>query len=187
MDNQIVEWTAQSAAASFAGIKIGQLHLTEAPTREIWSILPYRGHEAALEALLPSGMPAPNRCLGADSTRLIWSGRGQALWVAEGPPAPGLAQQAALVDQSDAWCVLHLTGAGAGDVLARLCPLDLAPAIFGPGYTARSLIGHMSAQITWMPDGFEIMVFRSMAETAVHELSQAMRQVAARQGLSISG
>ena len=187
MASQTIELPDQSAAATFDGFEIADMRLTEGCPREVWSIAPYPGHEAALETLLPSGMSAPNRCLGTDDARLIWSGRAQALWIADVPPAPGLAQQAALVDQSDGWCVLWLEGAGAADVLARLCPLDLAPAIFGPGHTARSMLWHMTAQITWRPDGYEIMVFRSMAETAVHEIAQAMRQVAARQGLSISG
>ena len=43
----------------------------------------------------------------------------------------------------------------------------------------------MAAQITRLPKGFEVMVFRSMAGTAVHELQVAMQSVAARSKVSI--
>ncbi len=183
----MVDLTDLSAASTFAGFEVAQMRLTEAPTRVIWSIAPFPGREAALEDLLDAGFPAPNRCVGKEGARLIWSGRAQALWLGATAPAQGLAQQAALVDQSDAWYVLRLEGDRVEDVLARLCPLDLAPALFKPGHTARSLVGHMSAQITRLRTGFEVMVYRSMAQTAVHEVIQAMRSVAARRALSMSG
>ena len=86
-----------------------------------------------------------------------------------------------MTDQSDGWAVMRLEGAGARDVLARLCPLDLRAPVFKRGHTARSLLGHMNASITRVGvNAFEIMVFRSMANTAVHELNEAMKSVAAQ-------
>ena len=183
----MVDLAELSAAASFTGFEVAGMRLSEAPDRIIWSVSPFPGREAALEGLLDGGFPAPNRTTGKEGARMVWSGRAQALWIGTTAPAPGLAQQAALVDQSDAWCVLRLEGDRVEDVLARLCPLDLAPALFKRGHTARSLIGHMSAQITRLPAAFELMVYRSMAETALHELIQAMQSVGARRDLSISG
>lgn len=177
--------TPKTAADGLLPLTVGKVSLTEAQTRQIWSIQPYPGSEAALNDALPDGFPAPNRALGTDTAQLLWSGRAQAFWVAETAPDTALAVHAALTDQTDAWCVLRLEGEGAEAVLARLTPLDLRASQFALGHTARSLVGHMAAQITRLPNGFEVMVFRSMAGTAVHELQVAMESVAARAQVSI--
>ncbi len=111
---------------------------------------------------------------------MVWAGCGQALWIGTRAPDPKRAATAALTDQSDAWTVVRREGAGADDALARLTPLDLREGHFKRGHTARTLVGHMTAQITRTTKGFEIMVFRSMAGTLVHELHVAMQSVAAR-------
>ena len=70
---------------------------------------------------------------------------------------------------------------GLEPVLARLTPIDLRDSAFPKGATARTVIGHMTGSITRTgADTYAIMVFRSMAKTAVHELERAMRGVAAR-------
>jgi len=79
---------------------------------------------------------------------------------------------------------LALEGAGVGDVLARLVPLDMSEAVFPVGGAKRSSLGHMAA-VFLRPSAtrVEILVFRSMAKTAVHELDRAMKAVAARAAL----
>ncbi len=175
----------KTAADGLLPLSIGAITLTEAPSRQIWSIQPYPGSEAAVHDALPDGFPAPNRTSGKDGARLVWSGRAQAFWIGSDAPDAALSDHAALTDQSDAWCVLRLEGEGAAEVLARLCPLDLRDSQFKRGHTARSLVGHMAAQVTRTPKGVEVMVFRSMAGTAVHELKVAMESVAARAQMSI--
>ena len=92
-----------------------------------------------------------------------------------------LAAEGAITDQSDAWAFMRLTGAGAEDVLARLVPVDLRLAVFMPGQTVRTELMHMMASITRSgDDSFDIMVMRSFAKTAVHDLHEAMKSVAAR-------
>jgi sarcosine oxidase subunit gamma len=92
-----------------------------------------------------------------------------------------LEKHAALTDQSDGWTVVQVQGAGGADVLARLTPLDLRPAVFKRGHTARSDLMHMAASITRTGDDtFMIMVFRSMADTLLHDLQRAMEGVASR-------
>ncbi len=137
---------------------------------------------AALEAAHGMGFPAPNRTSGKAGARCVWFGRNQALLI--GPAADAtLARHAALVDQSDAWCAVSLTGASSEDVLARLVPLDLRAGRFKRGHTARSQLGHMQASITRTgTDSFMILVFRSMAASLIQELSHAMQAVAARRG-----
>lgn len=183
----MANWAELSAAraAGFSDLEQNGLRLAEALPGHICSVSPYKGRDDGLAEALGVAFPAPGKVVALAGARLIWCGPGQAMWVGDDQPPAGLAQHAALVDQSDGWCVLHLTGERPEEVLARLCPLDLAPAMFKQGQTARSLLGHMTAQITRIDAGFELMVFRSMAGTACHELTQALRQVAARRDLSI--
>ncbi len=168
-------------------LAVGGVTLTEVVPEAITSIMPYDGQEKPASDLLKSlcgmGLPKPGRSTGRGGARVVWTGAGQAMVL--GPPVDaGLGRHAALSDQSDAWAVLRLEGAGVAEVLARLTPLDLNPGVFKRGHAARSLLGHMSAGITRVgADAFEIMVFRSMAKTAVHELEEAMKSVAARVAL----
>ena len=118
------------------------------------------------------GVPEAGRVEARDGVRRLWCGGGQALVL--GPGDEG-------VDVSDGWTVLRLDGAGWRDALARLTPLDLRG--FGEGRTARTVIGHMTAQITPVGDAaVEVMVMRSMTRTAVDEIAHAMRLVAERAG-----
>lgn len=125
------------------------------------------------------GFPSPNRTTGKEGARCIWAGQGQAFLLG---PAPGVIRGAAISDQSDAWAVMRLQGVDAEQVLARLVPVNLTAGSFRRGHTVRTMINHMSASITRTGvDTFDIMVFRSMAATAVHELAEAMKSLAARQ------
>ena len=93
----------------------------------------------------------------------------------------GLANYAALTDQSDGWTVVELKGAGAADVLARVTPLDLRSDVFKKRHTARSDLMLMNSSITRTGDNaFVIMVFRSMAGTLLHDLQRAMEGLASR-------
>jgi heterotetrameric sarcosine oxidase gamma subunit len=66
-------------------------------------------------------------------------------------------------------------------VLARLVPLDLRPAAFAVGMALRAPLNHLSAVlIRESADSILILIFRSMARTAWHEVETAMRSVAAR-------
>ena len=129
---------------------------------------------------LKLAFPTPNSMAG-DGPRIVWTGRGQAFLIGAEPPK-GLEGAAALVDQSDGWAGLRLAGPTAADVLARLVPLDLRA--MAVGACARSLLGHL-ALVLMRPEAeaFEMLVFRSMARTAVHEIDTAMRQLAARAGV----
>lgn len=175
---------AKSPCAGLLPIRLGPLTLSEVDPGAMTAIAPYKGQEAALSKALRAahgvGFPAPNRSGGGPGARAIWFGRDMALLL--GPaPDPGLARWAALSDQSDGWAVVRLDGVGARDVLARLTPLDLRTGVFAQGHTARSDLRHMMASITRVgAEAYQIMVFRSMAETLVHDLQTAMQSVTAR-------
>ena len=68
----------------------------------------------------------------------------------------------------------------AGEVLARVCPLDLDPGQFPTGRTARTEVAHMMGSVTAIADGFEIRVMRSFAGTLIHDLEQTIRSLAAQ-------
>jgi len=175
---------AKSACDGLLPVSMGALSLTEIDYGNVTMVAPFRGQEAAvsdaLKAAIGAGFPAANRALGKAGARVVWSGLGQALVL--GPTVTNTG--AALVDQSDAWACLALEGDGAAAVLARLTPLDLRDGAFKRGHAARSLLGHMTCLFIRTGDArYEMLVFRSMAKTAVHEISRAMQSVTAQEVL----
>ena len=121
-----------------------------------------------------------NKELRDDPHRAIWMGWGRALVVGAALPA-GIGEVAAVTEQGDGIAALRIEGEAVEAVLARLVPVDLRAGVFPEGTTARTLVGHMIAQVTRIsPQAFEIMVMRSMGHTLVHEVKQAARMVAAR-------
>lgn len=179
----MADLVAKSACAGLEPIETGGARLYEAAAGAITSLSPRGAPAQASDALKSAhglAFPAPGRATGREGARALWSGRGQALLI--GPtPSEALSKHFVLTDQSDGWACLRLDGEGARDVLARLCPLDLREGRFRRGHSARSLIGHMNASITRVgAQGWMILVFRSMAHSAWHELGTAMGAVAAR-------
>ncbi len=145
------------------------------------SVAPFAGQEAAVAARLGMALPPPGRAQALPQGRVVWAAIG--LWLVEGPAVAGLDGLAALADQTDAWAGLALAGPNAEAVLARLVPLDLAPQAFPEGTAARSQLRHLPLLIVREADGFELLVPRSTAATAVREIAEAMRGVAARASL----
>lgn len=176
------ELIAKSALAGQAPLTCAETTLAEAPAVAMTSIAPFPGAlDAVNAALAPLGVsfPAPNRVSSGPAARLMWTGRDQAFLI--GAAAPDLTGVAATTDQTDGWATLSLTGPLATDTLARLVALDLRDAAFPVGQTARSGLNHMSAILSRTgPVAWEIMVFRSMARTAWHELAEALEMQAAR-------
>ncbi len=170
--------------AGLVPVEEGALRLSEIDLARVTSLAPYRGQAAALGAALRDGhglgWPGPGQVIRGDAGAVQWFGRDLALLI--GPePDTGLAAHAALTDQSDAWAVLRLEGAGAAAVLARLCPLDLRDRHFAEGATARTEVAHMAGAVTRAGrEAYDIMGFRSMAASLVHEITLAMRRVTAR-------
>nr|WP_246849789.1 sarcosine oxidase subunit gamma [Rubellimicrobium arenae] len=164
-------------------LAIGAAHLSEVDPGPVTSIAPFRGQEAALSrALGGAALPSPGRVQRMNEGRLVWSGPGRAILV--GVPVPeGLSELAAVVEQGDGLACLRLEGLAAREVLARLVPIDLRDGAFPEGATARTLLNHLAVTLIRIePRAYEIFAMRSMARTLVHELDEAMRRVAARQG-----
>jgi heterotetrameric sarcosine oxidase gamma subunit len=174
---------AKSPLEGKAELTVGGVTLAEVGAGPITSVAVHHdGAKTVARALKPLGLtfPAPNRFVEAKGARIVWTGRDQAFLIGvAAPDLPG----AAVTDQSDGWAVLSLRGAGAVDTLARLVPLDLRLPAFPVGTAARTQVNHMNAILLRTGDyDIEIMVFRSMAETAWHEIAAAMQVLAARSG-----
>ncbi len=167
---------AQSATGTRLPLEIGAAILEDAQPEAITWVAPFDGKTADVARAL-GRFPKPGETFEVTGGRALWSGPGQAL-ILGAPVAPA---DAAHADQSDAWTVVTLTGATAPDILARLTPLDLRDTAFPTGTTARTLLNHMTVSLTRIaPYTYEILAFRSMTQTLIHDLSRAMAQVAAR-------
>lgn len=180
----MADLTATSPMNLPADITIGTVRLSEVAVSSITSVAPFKGQvEAASHAMLDAhgvAYPAANQVERNGEAAALWFGHDSALLI--GPDADAsLSPVAALVDQSDAWCIAQIEGAQARDVLARLTPADMRASAFGIGQTMRTQIKHMTGSITRVEsERYHVMVFRSMAQTLIHDVTQAMARVAAR-------
>jgi len=167
---------ALTPAQGLLPLTVGDVTVAEVAAGSLTSVAPFKGQKTAvshdLKDQVGAGLPAMGRRTGA----VTWFGHG--VWMVAGAVSP---KGAAVTDQSDAWVVVEVQGAGAEDVLARLVPVDLRASVFKKNHVAKTMLAHMSVTIIRTgPDRFEIMAMRSMARTLVHDLETAMRGVAAR-------
>ena len=169
-------------------IEIGETVLACIQPASILSVAPFKGERMAvtdtLKAVLKLALPTVGRVTVKKHIRAMWAGQGQ--WFVVGDIAletltEALDTKAAVSDQSDAWVVLTLEGADASEVMSRLCSLDLGA--LEQGQTARAEFAHMMSCITPTSKGFEIMIMRSFAKTAIHHTREAMRKLAAQRAL----
>ena len=129
-------------------------------------------------------LPAPNRFTEGKGARLAWTGRGQYFLIGA-PATESLAGIAAMTDQSDGWAALRVDGPGTEAALTRIVPVDVRLAAFPEGAALRTAFNHMNAILMRTgPKTVEILVFRSMARTAWHEVEAALTALAARQNLT---
>jgi heterotetrameric sarcosine oxidase gamma subunit len=181
----VPELIAKTALAGQAPVLRGGTRLEETDLGPITAIALFPGQEkAANKALKPLGFsfPAPNSFAVKDRAMLVWTGRAQAFLI--GAEAPDLAGVAAVTDQSGGWAALTLTGPAAAEALMRYVPLDLRLQSFPVGRAVRAPVYHMQAVLMRVSaDSLTVLVFRSMARTAWHEIDEALKTLAARAAL----
>ncbi len=176
------ELIAKTALAGRTPVVRGGTTLAEVDLGPVTSIALFPGQAAAVNAgLQPLGLgfPAPNCMASAGEAMIVWTGREQAFLI--GAEAPDLGDAAAVTDQSGGWAALSVTGPAAADALMRYVPLDLRLQAFPIGRAVRAPVYHMNA-VLWRSgeDSLMVMVFRSMARTAWHEIDEALISLAAR-------
>ncbi|MBT3534300.1 MAG: hypothetical protein HN478_10510 [Rhodospirillaceae bacterium] len=121
---------------------------------------------------------APGHVAGGDDFTALWLGPSE--WLILGRNgrdrlAENLAGcHHALIDNGDGQQVIALSGARAGAVLSKLCPLDLGGPEMDPGRCARSVLAGIGVTI-WRGDtgAFQMHVGRSFADYAWRIIADA--------------
>jgi sarcosine oxidase subunit gamma len=141
--------------------------------------LPFPAYLAGIPLAL-----TPNRVAVAGGLRVLWLGPDEWLVVAEGD-APDLlprleravaGRRAAVTDLSSSRAIIELTGAGARDLLAAGCGLDLHPRVFGPGQCAQTLLARVPVILDQL-DGaphYRVLVRRSCVRWLVDWMIDAV-------------
>ena len=141
----------------------------------------------ALKAAFGLSVPAVDRSVARGETRLLGLQQGQffLLFPDEGSDPVSeiraqLGETAYMTDQSDGWVLLRLSGPLCLAALARICPLDLDPAVFPPDAVARTLMEHLGVVILREAEAsFLLMSARSSASSFLHAVETSLRNVVA--------
>jgi heterotetrameric sarcosine oxidase gamma subunit len=178
----VAELKAQNPFADLLPMKIGGVSVDARGLGHL-TVLGDLGNRAALAEALEQAhgltLPEPLRSTENGVARCIWFGRNEVLLIGP-PPDAALVKAAAVVDVSDGWAAVQLSGAEAEEVLARLVPVDVRASVFERGHTLRSQLREIPVSLTRSEGGFLLLVPRSMAATGVQELRRAMEAVASR-------
>ena len=170
---------AKSPAAGLCPVEFDGLKLVELSFPYLFSISPYPKNEKKCSAVLKKnhGIHMPNVCraTGRSHKKAIWFGN-FTLFIGEEPNI-ALSEVAAVVDQSDAWCSLRLTGKNAEEVMQRICPIDVRLSVFKTGCVAKTMLGLMPVTLHRSgKDQFDIYGFRSMSRTLVSEITESIKK-----------
>lgn len=128
---------------------------------------------AAVQAGTGLGVPGTREMLHAGAASVAWMSPDELLVMVPAADLPGrlAAMQAAaaggfvtLADVGDARARFRIRGPRAREVLMKLCPVDLAPAAFGPGRIRRTRAAQIAVAL-WNTDAdsFDLVCFRSVA------------------------
>ena len=120
------------------------------------------GFAAAVGSTLGAALPTePNTVRDTGAYQISWAGPDEwIIYTAAGAEGLLLGQlrsalenvHSSVVDVSDYYTILRISGARARDVLAKGCPLDLHPSVFGPGKCAGSLFLKAAIRILQVDD-----------------------------------
>jgi heterotetrameric sarcosine oxidase gamma subunit len=179
---RVARLIALTAFGDLLPAAFGPVTCTDATPEALFAITPFAGKADQVSAALQDqiGLPlaAPGQARAEGGQFCVWSAQGQ--WLISAPAH--LAGLAAVVDLSDYYAGITLTGAGHDDLLARLVPVDLRLAHFPTGRVIRSLLGQMPALIIRpADDAISVMVPRSMAQSLVQDLTRTATIWQARQ------
>ena len=125
-----------------------------------------------------------NRFVDAENGRVCWLGPSEWLIMIAASVEARTAERlrAALTDEfaavteiGSAQAVLGVNGSHARELVAKGCPLDLHPRVFGPGHCAQTLLARAGVTILQTSDApvFELVVRRSYADYVWRWLTDA--------------
>lgn len=96
--------------------------------------------------------------------------------LADKPIKKLLKDTAYCTDQSDAWCMIKISGKGVYAALERICPLNLAPETFEVGCVARTSMEHLGVVIFKTDiDTFVLMGATSSADDLLHAVTVSIK------------
>jgi sarcosine oxidase subunit gamma len=159
-------------ASGSAGVVVREL-----PDCGLATLTAKRGRSAELSerilARFALVLPTSPHRMESREWAFVWTGPDQWLACAAPTPAGGMETAladvatgvAAVVDQSHARILLHLSGSRVRDALAKGLPLDLHPRAFPPGHAASTLCAHVAVTLwrTDDDDAFVVSVARGFA------------------------
>ena len=139
--------------------------------------------KAAVKSVTGLAVPAQRRVETTADMSVAWMSPDELLIVCDytdvsthvAALGKALASEHALaVNVSDARSVVRVSGSGARDALAKLCPVDLSETAFQSGMIRRTRLAQVAAAF-WMTgeDSFDVICFRSVADYVFDSLSVA--------------
>ncbi len=160
-------------------VELGAMKLEEVALPEVTLIAPFKGQMMLVADALKENigliLPPAGQYRASARAGAYWRSPGQ--WLVFGALDTGaLKGMAAVVDMSDAFGRLRLTGGR--EALARLVEVDLEA--MPPGQVAHTALVDIGISVIVTGDGFELMLPRSYAASAVGRIETAMRGVVAR-------
>jgi heterotetrameric sarcosine oxidase gamma subunit len=129
--------------------------------------------------------PSPHRAIAGD---IAFAGTAPRAWLATRERGGNaftislnktIGDLASVSDQSDAYAVLRLSGPKVRDALYKLLPVDVHPRVFKIGCVSVTVAAHIGVTMWRLDDDddgspvFEIAVFRSLAASFWHALSES--------------
>ena len=185
-----------ASAPGHFGVVPGAITLCETTITAAWNVQGNPLHApflATARQVFDVALPqVPNTTTQSAGWTALWLGPRSWLLVARGTSSNALSASAftshrdacndvggALFDVSASRVAYTIAGPHAASVLAKGCPLDFHPRVFGAGQCAQSLLGHINALI-YRPEAtpaFMVLVARSMASDAWHALGVSAAQV----------
>jgi sarcosine oxidase subunit gamma len=150
------------------------------------------GIKAAVKSATGLDVPAQRQALMGQGTAALWMSPDELLLlcsyteVAErlaGIESALKGQHFLAANVSDARTFVRISGTGAREVLAKLCPVDLSPEGFKPGMFRRTRMAQVPAAF-WLDEAgnFHLICFRSVADYAF-ELLKVSAQPGGEVGL----
>ena len=190
------------SVSAFAGVSAsgaGGVIVSDRDGLGIATILVRKGQADALATRVRDkfGIALPREPHRVSNGAIAFAGTGPETWLATAENGGNafaaslraeLRDDAAVVNQSDGYAVLRLTGPKVRDALAKGVPVDLHPGAFRVGDVASTLVAHIGAVLWRLDDDkgsavFEVAVFRSLAGALWHWLSEG----GAEFGLTFAG
>jgi len=139
--------------------------------------------KAAVKKAVGLDIPVQRQALSGEGTAVLWMSPDELLLIcAYERVAETIAtldgaltgQHYLAVNVSDARTYMQVSGAGAREVLAKLCPVDLSEAAFTPGMFRRTRMAQVPAAFWLDGEGvFHLICFRSVADYAFNLLKTA--------------